>query len=113
MTINEFIDKWYPLEYPELRDVFRKDLWKVMDNFGNNRFQHVATEILSSVDSAELILTDRKHENGGTDGIIQFGVKGKSLETGFVISYSKAVGLQECDWFELLRIIATHSIKLK
>jgi hypothetical protein len=105
MTIDKFLE-----EYSNGDEMFKMDFWSVIETLGQNRFQSVASQVLSEIPDAELILTTREIR-GYTDGQISFGPKGSSVELGVVINYSLAYGQTDSDWYLLLKIIAADYIR--
>jgi hypothetical protein len=103
VTIKNFIDKWSPINEPDLQQIFLQDFWSVIDKLGDDRFRQVAIEVLSDIDGAKLEIYTQ--ENPELNGVISWSHN----QTVFKTYYSVAVGQQSIDWFYLLREIAKHS----
>lgn len=108
MTIQKFIGKYEGFIDSDQHENFKRDLWTIIDNLGQDRFLQVAIEVLGDIPGSELKMTT---ENINGHGIIDWGKKGEIEETGFKVYYSLAVGQQGCDWLWLLKNIAAASLK--
>ncbi len=100
MTLEHFKNKWDDKVDENLKQEFLSDTIKLVDGLYPNRFQQVAIEVLSEIPDAELKMSTVKTDSGYIDGRLYFG---KDDNSGIVVSYSLAVGLQPSAWFELLR----------
>lgn len=109
MTINQFIDKWAPIEEPHLhlRTLFVQDFWSIIDKLGEDRFRQVAIEVLGGLHNTELNIVDVDKDSAE----IQWGEKGKAAREGYIVRYSKAYGQHGNDWLFLLQCIATSSLR--
>jgi hypothetical protein len=105
MTINKFLAKWEPFLDSDQHQSFKEDLWTIIDQLGQDRFKLVATQVLSDIPGSEL-----KMYNTPENGVIGWGKRGQVEAMGFIVSYSPAIGEQEYDWYQLLKIIASRSL---
>ena len=112
MTLGEFIKKWAPIDEPDLKDVFTRDLFKACEDLNVQLpYRRTAIDVLSDIQGAELIMdTDPSHPEY-PQGRLTFGKQGESLQTGLTVTYSLVWGQEEADWFVLLKEIAKQSLK--
>lgn len=108
MTIQEFIDKWSPIDEPRLRQIFLQDFWQIIDKLGEDRFRQVAIEVLSSIKESELKMYD---QSDPWNGVIAWGKRGEVDQLEFIVYYPPEIGQQGSDWFYLLQSIAYKALK--
>jgi len=107
MTIQKFIGTYEAFIESDQHENFKRDLWSVLDNLGQDRFRQVAIEVLGDIPGSELKMFTR---DSNEEGFIAWGKKGEVEESGFMVSYSLAVGQQGVDWVWLLKGIAASSL---